>query len=72
MFDHNLDIAPGTGTRVATDAPADFTWINVDADGSQFTRNPDRRDGLTYHAVQRRSQAAHRGSAIPRWKGRAS
>lgn len=63
--DHNLDIEPGTGTRAAADAPADFTWTSVDVDGSQFTRNPACRDGFTYHAVQRRPKPAHRAPVFP-------
>ena len=60
MSDLNVRIEPGTGARVATDAPADFTWTSGGTDGSQFTRNPARRDGFTYHAVQRRQKPAHR------------
>jgi len=60
MSDLNMDVRPGRGARVATEAPADFTWTNVDAEGSQFSRDPSLRDGFTYRAVQRRPQPAHR------------
>lgn len=69
-IDRNLDVAPGTGTHVAGDAPADFTWTSVGVDGSQFTRNPARRDGFTYHGAQRRPAPAHRGPFFPFRAGR--
>lgn len=59
--DRNLDVEPGTGTRVASDAPADFTWQIVDEGGARFTRNPVIRTGFTYHAVRRRPWPAHSG-----------
>lgn len=59
----NLDIAPGRGNRASNDSPADFTWQDVTEGGAQFTRNPATRNGYTYHAVQRREEASHRGTA---------